>query len=193
MEWIKINLARILTISLLAAGIIGLTVLFIPSGMVQAARLGEPTPPPDDEGARAVVLEKAYQRTVKAYQRQEKLFTGMDKLQTRLEKLIERAKENGKDTSGLEAALDNAGTIVTTAREAYDRAGSILDTHTGYDADGKVTDADAAKATLEEARTALTQARETLGGAMKELKEAFKAFREANPKPVATTEPAPIS
>ncbi|MHC1784064.1 MAG: hypothetical protein AB9891_15145 [Anaerolineaceae bacterium] len=193
MEWIKINFARILTISLLVAGIIGLTVMFIPSGAVQAAGMGDPTPPPEDQAVRAAVMEKAYQRTVKAYERQEKLFTGTDKLRTRLEKLIERAKENDKDTNALEAALGNTSTAVTSAREAYDRAGLILESHNGFDADGKVTDADAAKATLEEARTALKQARETLGGAMKELKESFKAFREANPRPAETAEPAPNS
>jgi hypothetical protein len=193
MEWIKVNFTRLMALGLLVLSLVGVMALAFPTQVAQAAALDEPAPPPDGQALTPEMMEKALARAVKLHERQEKLFAGTDKLQTRLETLVEKAGEAGKDVSAVETALGNLETAKAAARSAYDNAGAILDTHAGFDADGKVVDEAAARTTLEGYRAASKEVRETLGGAMKELKEAFKAFREANPRPAETAEPAPIS
>jgi hypothetical protein len=94
--------------------------------------------------------------------------------------LIDRASENGRDVTALQAALDAFEAAVQTARPQYEELAEIVDAHSGFDADGKVTDVEQARATVKELGAGLKDVKTAMGGKGKALREAIKAFREAN-------------
>lgn len=125
-------------------------------------------------------LEKAWARVLKLYERTGKAFEDTDAHIAKFQGMIDKAAENGKDVSALQAALDAYEAALTAARPQYETLGTIISTHAGFDADGKVTDAEQAKATLEEAGSQMKAIKEAMGETFKALREAIKAFREAN-------------
>jgi hypothetical protein len=179
------NLKKILSMSLLAALIVGLIALAFPLNSVAAQA---PTPQPKDPAAKAEKtfypqMEKLFKAEVKQLKEQAQNFKQAGVFTAKIEKFVAKAKENGKDTAALEAALAQFKTKAAEAKKFHDAAAAILKTHAGFDDKGKVTDPALAKDTLKEAGDALRDGRKVAVEAMKVLREAFKAWREANPKP----------
>lgn len=125
-------------------------------------------------------LEKAWARQLKIYERMGKAFEDTDAHIAKIQGMIDKAAANGKDVSNLQAALDAYETALTASRPQYEALGDVIRTHSGFDANGKVTDAEKAKATLKEARDQMKAIKESMGGTFKALREAIKAFRETN-------------
>jgi len=125
-------------------------------------------------------LEQIWARELKAYDRLGKVFERSDAMFEKAQGLIERAAENGKDVSAVQAALDAFESAVAGARPIYDDARSIVTSHAGFDGNGKVTDAEQARATVKELGAKLKEVKSAMGGTGKALREAIKAFREAN-------------
>ncbi|MBK8822035.1 MAG: hypothetical protein IPN58_05350 [Anaerolineales bacterium] len=69
--------------------------------------------------------------------------------------------------------------------QKYDSMNGIVTLHEGFDASGKVTDAEKAKSTVQEMRTKMQELKSAMGGTGKALRDALKAFREEN-KPADT-------
>ncbi len=132
-------------------------------------------------------LEKAWARQLQIYERIGKAFVDTDAKLAKFQERIDKAAENGKDVTELQAALDAYSAALKSAQPMYESMAGIVNTHAGFDAEGKVTDAEQAKSTLEQMRTGLQDVKSTMGGTFKALREALKAFREAN-KPAAPTE-----
>ena len=59
----------------------------------------------------------------------------------------------------------------------------LIDSHEGFDTDGKVIDAEKAIETIKSLRESMSQLKESAGESGKSLREAIKAYREANPRP----------
>ena len=97
--------------------------------------------------------------------------------------LIDKAKANGKDVSALQAAFDSYKAAFEKGKPIYEQAKTTVAAHDGFDANGKVTDLEKAKATVKSLADTLKQYRDTVGDAFRTLREAIKAFREANPRP----------
>ncbi len=87
------------------------------------------------------------------------------------------------DTAGVQAALDAFNASVDEARPVYEAAQDVIRTHSGFDANGKVTVFEKAAGTLKSLKESLGNIREITGVNGKALREATKAFREANPRP----------
>ncbi|HEX7555603.1 MAG TPA: hypothetical protein VF338_03185 [Leptolinea sp.] len=144
----------------------------------------EPNPPENIAGnIRETVLEKLFQREQKNHDNQQKLIDQADKLGNRVAEGIARAKENHKDTTNLKKALADFNEKIGQARLAYDQTGKLIKQHPGFDAQGKIIDAAAAKTTVEAIGKGSKEVRQTVIQALKELLAAGKAFREANPRP----------
>lgn len=94
--------------------------------------------------------------------------------------LIDELSDRGKDTSKIQAALDTFKTQIETAQTAHDEAKQILDAKAGFDANGKVTDAEQARETLQNARQAMEEARKILQQASQDFRQAMHEFRQAN-------------
>jgi gas vesicle protein len=159
----------------------------LPVASVYAFGLNDPsTPPADTAQLSNQRLEQAWARLGRVYERQGRILDRADKMVERIQKLIDRMKENGKDTSALQAALDTFEEALKEAHPVYESAKGILNSHQGFDADGKVTDHEKAVATVKELRDKLQEIRQTIGEPGKALREAVKAFRDAN-QPASTS------
>jgi hypothetical protein len=142
----------------------------------------ENPPQPTDEK-----LEAAWARVVNIHERMGKAFENTDERIAKFQGMIDKAAANGKDVSQLQAALDAYEAALVSTRPQYEALGDLIRTHSGFDANGKVTDADKAKVTLTEAREQMKAIKESMGGTFKALREAVRAFREAN-NPADSTE-----
>lgn len=151
---------------------------------VSAAEAEEPTTPPTGEMTNER-LEKLWAREVRAYEKLGKTETFISKTQ----QLIDRAAEHGMDVSAVQAALDAFGDAVDNAKPIYESAHEIVNLHAGFDADGKVTDAEQARATVRALGEKLKEMKDAMGGTGQALRDALHAFREANPRPEKTPEP----
>jgi len=130
-------------------------------------------------------LEKVWARQLRIYA----LMGHTDKFVEKAQQMIERASENGKDVSELQAALDAFETALKDAQPVYESAKGIVNSHQGFDDNGKVTDAEKAKETVRVMGEKMKEIKAAMDGTGKSLREALKAFRQANPRPERTPIP----
>jgi DNA repair exonuclease SbcCD ATPase subunit len=133
-------------------------------------------------------LEQIWARQLKNYERLSKGFEDTDAQIAKFQARIDKAAENGKDVTALQAALDAFESALKSAKPTYDSMSGIVNSHQGFDASGKVTDAGLAKSTVQEMRAKMQELKSEMGGTGKALREALKAFREANKPANAPTE-----
>ncbi len=125
-------------------------------------------------------LEQAWGRQLKAYEKIGKGFEDIDAQIAKFQKRIDKAAQNGKDVTALQAALDAFESALKSGKPIYDSISVIVNSHEGFDANGKVTDAEQARSTLKEMRAKMKELKSAMGGTGKALHAALKAFREAN-------------
>lgn len=139
--------------------------------------------PPKDKVLTNERLEKIWARELKAYERLGKAFTDIDGTIAKIQERIDKAAKNGKDVTALQSALDAFAAALKSAKPKYESMNGLVNSHQGFDANGKVTDAEKAKSTVKEMGEKLKEVKDAMGGTGKALREAIKAFRQAN-KPV---------
>lgn len=177
--------ARQLSIALLAA----LIAIAASLGSAFAAPSSERQPPPSatqpparptPPAVPANQLARTYREEQQRLKLQDVRLKGAVEFATRIEKVIAQLKSKGKDTTALEAAVASYRTGITNARAQWQIAADALAAHAGFDANGKVTDADQARATLKSAHSAMEQARKTAHDAFVALRKALAEARKAN-------------
>ena len=142
-----------------------------------------PLPPP---GALTNVhLEKIWARQLRAYEK----MGGVKDLAERVQGFIDRASQNGKDVSDVQTALDEFEDALKDAKPIYESANGIVNSHQGFDSEGKVTDLEKAKETVRAMHEKFKEIREAMGGTGMALRDAIQAFRDANPRPEKTPTP----
>jgi len=168
--------ARRLTLAMLAALV---AVLAGASGAFAAPRTEVKEPPKPN-----VALSRAFrveQQRLKAQDFRLKAALGTA---TRFDKAIAEMQAKGKDTTALQAAVDAYRAGIASARAEWQLAADGLAAHAGFDADGKVTDADAARATLKAAHGHMEQASKLANQATQAFHTAMEAFRKSlKPEP----------
>jgi hypothetical protein len=169
------------TILLALAAALGMAVM--PFVSASAAGEYDPTPPPQGRISNER-LERVWARQLRIYERMGRT----DEFVAKVQKLIDRAKESGKDVSAVQAALDAFKAAAKEAQPTYESVKGIINSHQGFDSNGKVTDPEKAKETVKAMHEKFKETREAMNGAGKVLREAIKAFREANPR----IQPTPI-
>ncbi len=165
--------------------LLALVLLAVPAQSALAAGPNEPPTPaatPDPERAKTR-LEWAFANQKLTIQRIDLNLQYQDEFVAGIEELIAKAKEAGKDVSAVEAALADYKKAVESSKLLYDQAAKLVQTHKGFNANGKVTDLEKARETVKQLGETLKQHRQAMGEAAKALREALKAFREANPRP----------
>lgn len=168
-------LKKMTLIALLAATALAV----LPLTNVYAA--GSYDPPPSQDGQiSSERLELIWARQLNAYERFGRLFNARNPAPERVQTLIDRAAENGRDVSAVQAALDAFESAIKDARPAYEGIKDTVNLHSGFDANGRVIDSEKAKGTIREMHGSLTEIRTMLGDASRNLREAIQAFREAN-------------
>lgn len=173
--------------TILLALVAALAVASLPFVRVSAAGADDPQPPsgPVTNGK----LEQVWARQQRAYEKLGKGFDRADDFTARAQQLIDRAKENGKDVSALQAALDAFESAIKEAHPIYEGGKGIINSHQGFDANGKVTDAEKAKETVQAMHDKLQEVKAAMNGTGKALREATRDFRQANPRPAKTQTP----
>jgi hypothetical protein len=172
---------NIFTKSLLIALVAALTVAGLPLVSVAAAGLDDPQPPQGQVSNER--LERVWARQLRLYERIGNGFERDEEFTNRVQTLIDRAGENGKDISAVQAALDAFEDALKDAHPVYESGKGIVNSHQGFDENGKVTDPEKAKETVQAMGEKLKEIKDAMGGTGKALREAVKAFREANPRP----------
>ena len=167
--------------TLLIALVAALAVASLPLVSVSAAALNDPKPPQGQVSSER--LERVWARQLRLYEKLGKGYDRSDTFVERVQELIDKAGANGKDVSAVQSALDAFEKALKDAHPVYESGKGIVNSHQGFDNDGKVTDAEKAKETVQVMGEKLKEIKDAMGGTGKALHEALKAFREANPRP----------
>jgi phosphoserine phosphatase len=156
---------------------------------VSASAAGKYDPPVPPQGQTSSErLERIWARQLRIYERIGNAFEREDAFMEKAQRLIERAKENGKDVSAVQAALDAFEAAVKDAHPIYESAKGIVNSHQGFDSTGKVADPAKAQDTVKAMREKLQNIKAAMNGSGRALREAIRAFREVNPRPQPTPE-----
>ena len=170
--------------SVLLALVAVLGVASLPFVSVAAQGANDPTPPAGQVSNER--LEQVWARQLKRYERIGKA----EDFVARVQKLLDRATANGKDVSAIQSALDAFTAAIKKAQPTYESIKGIVNSHQGFDANGKVTDPAKAKETVQAMHEKFQEIKTAMDGTGKALREAIRAFREANPRPVKTPAPS---
>jgi hypothetical protein len=103
-----------------------------------------------------------------------------DQFADKFETMIAKLQAKGQDTAALEQALTTFRAAIEQAYTEWSAAKSALDTHAGFGANRKVTDADQARATLQDAHDHMEQAHAIAKAAFRDLRTAFVAYRKTH-------------
>lgn len=131
-------------------------------------------------------------RLEKIFARQQNIVARMSLSQesmVRFETLIARAEKAGQDVTSLKTALASLKNARETTQPLRDQAQTLVTARAGFDTNGKVVDAEAARQTVKSLAEILKQVRQSVGPAAKAWREAAKAFRQAHPLPQPTSQP----
>jgi hypothetical protein len=180
------SIKKLVLLALVAA----LGIASLPLVSVSAAGAYDPPVPPQRQLSNER-LERIWARQLRIYERLGNGFERKEALSDRVQALIDRAKANGKDVSTVQAALDAFEAALKKAQPLYESTKGIVNSHQGFDTNGKVTDPVKAQQTVESMRGKLQEIKEAMNGTGKALHEAIKAFREANPPPPHPTPAGP--
>ena len=173
---IKMFFKKTVLLALVAA----LGVASLPFVSVSAQGANDPKPPTGQISNEK--LEQVWARQLKMYERMGKT----DEFVAKVQKLLDKASANGKDVSAIQSALDAFNASIKDAKPIYESMKGIINSHQGFDANGKVTDPEKAKETVKAMHEKMQAIKTVMDGTGKALRDAIKAFREANPRPVKT-------
>jgi hypothetical protein len=173
----KILFKKTLLIALIAV----LAAASLPLVSASAAGLDDLNPPQGQVSNKQ--LERVWARQLRLYERIGNGFDRSDAFVERVQGLIDKAGANGKDVSAVQAALDAFEEALKDARPVYESGKGIVNSHQGFDKNGKVTEAEKANETVQAIGGKLKEIKDAMDGTGRALREAIRAFREANPRP----------
>lgn len=166
--------------TILLALVAAVTVAGLPLVSVSAAGVDDPTPPLGLVTNERLERLWAYQQRI--YARISNGFDRADEFTEKVQKLINDAEENGKDISAVQTALDAFEDAIKQAHPIYEGGKGIVNSHQGFDANGKVTDPEKARETVRAMGEKLKEIKAAMNGTGRALREAIRDFREANPR-----------
>jgi hypothetical protein len=172
---------KILSLFLLVGLIVSAAALAFPTGSVAAASLAQqPQVTPAQKTPDPARLEKVYQREREALKAQAERFDRLDERVVKFAERIAKLKQDGKDVTVLEKALDAFKAKLAEARSQHEEAAQLLNNHAGFDAVGKVTDLTQAAATLKAAGKILRDVHQDLRPALREIIRVVREFIRDN-------------
>lgn len=95
-----------------------------------------------------------------------------------LDRWIALLEENGRDASELRQAKADFESAIASAQAEYDQGAAIVAAGNGFDANGDVTDPEAARETVSEARQYFADARQISVDAFQELRDVVEDARD---------------
>jgi len=171
--------------TILFALAVTLALAAFPFTSASAAGQNDPSTPPQNLSPNER-LERVWARQLQFHNR----FGRTDELIDKAQRLIDRAKANGRDVSAVQAALDAFEAATKDAHPIYESMKGIVNSHQGFDENGKVTDPAKARETVQAMRAKIREIKTVMNGTGRALREAIKAFRAANPRPQPASTPS---
>ena len=153
-----------------------------------SAAPAKPTPPNQANAA----LSRTYKLEQDRLKIQDARLKNAAQYAGKIDEQVAKLKAKGQDTAALEQAVAAFRAELAKARAEWQAAGAALSTHAGFDAAGKVTNADQARATLKDAHDHMEQAHTIAHAAYDKLHDAVVAYRKAHremKEPVAPAQP----
>ncbi len=126
-----------------------------------------------------VKLEKAWARQLVVYENLGKLFNDSEAKLEKIQSLLDKAADNGRDVTAAQSALDAFEAALKATKPIYESMKHIVASHPGFDAKGRVTDAEKARATLKEMDAKLKEVKASLGGTGKALRAELLSLRKS--------------
>jgi hypothetical protein len=157
-----------------------LTLSTLPVTSVLAEGQADPSNLPAPGAISNARLEWIWARELRLYERLGWAFERDDVGLDRIQHLIDVAAENGKDVAAVQAALDAYKAAAKDAHPIYESAKEIVNSHKGFEENGKVTDAAQAVETVKEMGSKFREIKTAMNDAGKALRAAIKTFRDAN-------------
>lgn len=176
---------------ILGALIAALAIAALPLTSVFAAGANDTATPPAPGAPKDPAVVNARIELVFARQQMKVAQIGVaianyDNMTKNVQTLIDKAKAKGKDVSAIQTAFEAYKVAFIKGKPVYEQAATLVAKRDGFDANGKVTDIEKARATVKSLAETFKQFAETMDGTFKTLREALKDFREANPRPTKT-------
>ena len=144
------------------------------------------TPVPTQKGTDRLVQVWAKEQDI--YGKLGMFLNNVEERITKGQDLINKAKAKGKDTSALQTAFDNFSAAVKQAQPIYQSTQGIVSSHSGFDANGQVTDPAQALTTVKDLGGKFKDIHQLLHDPRVALQDAIKAFRQKN---APTSSPTP--
>lgn len=179
--------------SLLKKSLITLVVLAIglaalPLSGVAAAGLNEPANPPTSQTKPDYSrLERIWQREQLRYQREGTLLSKADGFISKVQALLDKASQKGWDVSTVQAALNAFASVIPAAQTAHEPGQAIIDAHSGFNANGEVTDPATALETVKSLAQVLKATRTAMNGTGRALWQAIRDLRQSHRASGTTT------
>jgi hypothetical protein len=183
-KWLIVQLAFVMLVGVISAS--------LPVGSVYAESNTIPTstPAPLGTGASnffAAVLERTYKFQTKMLDIFSNRLNNADKIETRAQQRITELKLQGKDVSSLENMLSKFYDLITSVKQAKDKASATLNLHQGFNAQGKVTDLKLARETTKSVEENIRICRENIVQALRIITDGLKVYRQQNsPQPASS-------
>jgi hypothetical protein len=132
-------------------------------------------------------LERAWKLEQTRYGREGNLLAKADGFIAKVQTLLDKATQKGWDVSAVQAALNAFSSVIPAAEAAHEPGAAIILAHSGFDANGKVTDAAKALETVKALQQVLKDTRTAMNGTGRALREAIREFRQAHKNGGTTT------
>ncbi len=171
---------------LLVAVVLALALAILPLSNASGASLEETATPPSNPAGTSR-LERLWAREQRRYERQGNLLAKADIFIAKAQTLIDKAEQKGWDVSAIQAALEAFSNAIPAAEAAHEPGAAIIRTHSGFNANGQVTDPAKAIVTVKALAQVLKDTRAAMDGTGRALLQAIRAFRQEHRNPVTPT------
>jgi hypothetical protein len=175
--WFQSRLGRMVSSFIAVMLALGL-IMALPVSAVHAQDAGGPSNAPIQADKGYPFLEKAFQKIQAALGDLENAIQKAADGDEKVLGLINMGKTAGLDTSDLSSAQADYQASLANVQTMVDNAKTSMETHAGFDAQGRVTDPTDAKNTLREVVDAIKDARGELKNCVETLRSAVSAWLE---------------
>jgi hypothetical protein len=156
----------------------------MPLGTVYAETDGVPTSTPTPSGKPigvifpGIIHERVHKFQTRIIEILGNQLINANKVESKAQIRIAELKQQGKDVSVLESALNKFYDLISIAKQAKDNASATLILHQGYDALGKVSDLGLARDTNKSVEENIIICRENIVQALKTIAGGLKLYKQ---------------